>query len=213
MEGDISKVFDQLIEVNEADIIIRKNCKLCNHSLRHECETEWEQQDFNYNAATQWINNQVKNNGSLPHSEIGMKFSIQNVRNHMKDHYKAQERHIRLKDYAAKIENLVNLKQDRAKMLEVSLAVCYENLAQIASAETFGDIKSEKLKSDGINKVVSQMLSVIELQSKIEGEIKSKEMVQEKFVGIWVDMINKEQSDAKKKILISMLERFAGEQT
>jgi hypothetical protein len=211
LENSISKVFDTLIDVNEKDIIVRENCKLCKHSLRYEAERKWEELDFNYTKTNEWLNEQITDlNAHLEEDERERYFNTMNVRNHMKGHYKEQERQIRLREYASKIEDLVNLKQDKSRMLETSLAICYENLSKVASAETDGGIKSEKDRSAAINQVVSTMLSVIDMQAKMEGEIKSAEMVQEKFVGLWVDIINKEQSDVKKKVLVSMLEDFAG---
>jgi len=213
IDNSISKVFDKLIQVGESDIITKGNCKLCNHSLRGETELKWEGFDFNYSKTTDWLNEQIKDlNEHLDEDERELYFNVNNVRTHMKNHYREQERQIRLRDYSERIEDIVNIKQNRAKMLDTSLAVCLENLSKVASAETYGDIKSEKDRSDAINKVVAQMLKVIELQNKLEADIDTTEAIQEKFVSVWVNMINKEESDAKKKILVNMLEDFVGEQ-
>ena len=94
-------------------------------------------------------------------------------------------------------------------MLESCIAMCYENLARIASTEVEDNIKDEKIRSEAINKVMSTMMSVIDMQNKIEGEISSEEAMQQKFANVWINIINREESDVKKKILIEMLEDFS----
>ena len=210
IDGNIDEVFNALIDVDEEDVIYRENCKLCNHRLRFETERKWEEID-NFTQTAKWLNDQIDEYNDYQEDEDKEGyFSVMNVRTHMKSHYKEQERQIRLRDYSKKIEALVNIKQDRKHLLDVALAVCFENLSKIASIETGDNIKSEKSRSDAINKIMSTIISVIELQTKIDGEISSIDMVQEKFVNTWIDVINKERSDAKKQILIEMLEQFSG---
>lgn len=209
-EQQIDKVFDALIEVNEKDIIVRKNCKLCNHPLRFEAEQKWESLNFDYSNTSAWLNDEIKkHNEENSLSDMWEYISVQNVRNHMKSHYREQERQIRLREYSKKIEEIVKIKQDKERLLEAGLAVCFENLARIASVETNGDMKSEKSRSDAINKVMATILSIIDLQSRIEGEIATAELVKERFTQTWIDAINKEESEVKKGILIGMLEEFS----
>lgn len=208
IDGGINDVFNTLIDVDEEDIIYRENCKLCNHRLRFEAERKWEETD-NFTQTAKWLNEQVDEYNEYQDEEDQEDhFSVMNVRTHMKNHYKEQERQIRLKEYSKKIEALVNIKQDKKHMLDVALAVSFENLSKIASIET-GDMKSEKSRSDAINKIMATIVNIIELQTKIEGEISSIELVQEKFVNTWIDVINKEKSDTKKQILVEMLEQFS----
>lgn len=210
IDRNIDEVFNTLIDIDENDIIYRENCKLCNHRLRFEAEKKWEEIN-NYTQTAKWLNDKIDEyNNSHEDEDIEEHFSVMNVRTHMKNHYKEQEKQIRLKEYSKKIENLVNIKQDKRYLLEVALAVSFENLSTIASMEVDDDIKSAKSRSDAINKIMATIISIIELQTKIDGEISSIEMVQEKFVNTWIDVINKEKSDAKKQILVEMLEQFSG---
>jgi len=209
-EQQIDKVFDALVEVNEKDIIVRKNCKLCNHPLRFEAEQKWEELSYDYSNTSTWLNDEIKkHNEENQLSDMWEYLSVQNVRNHMKSHYKEQERQIRLKEYSKKIEEVVKIKQNKERLLEVGLAVCFENLGRIASVETNGDMKSEKSRSDALNKVMSTILNIIDLQSRIEGEVSTAEIVKERFVQTWINVINKEESDAKKTLLVEMLEEFS----
>ena len=209
-EQQITKVFDTLIEVNEKNIIVRKNCRVCNHPLRFETEKKWEESGFDYTQTATWINDEIKkHNEDNELSKMWEYVSIQNVRNHMKEHYQEQERQIRLKEYSKKIEDMVKIKQNKERLLEVGLAVCFENLGRIASVVTEGDMKSEKSRSDALNKIMTTILSVIDLQSRIEGEISTADMVKERFMQTWINVINKEESDVKKSLLIEMLEEFS----
>jgi BMFP domain-containing protein YqiC len=211
MEQKIDKIFDTLIEVNEKDIIVRENCKLCKSSLRFEAEQKWEELSFNYTKTLEWLNDEIDqlNMYATDESEKRAKFTLANVKNHMKNHYAEQERQIRLKEYAKNIESLVQVKQHKTHMLEACIAMCYENLGRIASTDVGNDIKEQKIRSEAINKVMSTMMSVIDLQNKIEGEISTAEAMQNKFTHLWIDIINREESDVKKKILIEMLEDFS----
>jgi len=209
-EQQIDKVFGALIEVNEKDIIVRKNCKLCIHPFRFEAEQKWEELNYDYSSTSTWVNDEIKkhnNDNSL--DDMWQYVSVQNVRNHMRNHYKEQERQIRLKEYSKKIEDVVKIRQNKERVLEFGLAVCFENLGRIASVQTNDDMRSEKSRSDAINKIMSTILSIVDLQSKIEGEASTAELVKEKFVQTWINVINKEQSDAKKSLLINMLEEFS----
>ena len=209
-EQRIDKVFNALIEVNEKDIVVRKNCKICNHPLRFEAEQKWEELNYEYSNLTTWINDQIKtHNEQNSLNDMWEYVSVQNVRNHMKEHYREQERQIRLKEYSKKIEDIVKIKQNKEHILEVGLAVCFENLGRIASVETDGDMRSEKARSDALNKIMSTILSVVELQARIENEMSTAELVKERFVQTWINVINKEQSDAKKSLLVGMLEEFS----
>ena len=209
-DNEIEKIFDTLIEVNTEDLIVKESCKLCNFRLRYDAERFWESCEKNYTQTVQWINDQVSNFNATVFTveEKEPLFTIANVRNHMRNHYSEQERQIRLKDYSSKIGALINIKQDKRRLLDVAIAVCYENLSRIASMETNGEVKNEKIRSEAISKIISNILSIIDVQGKLDGEISSFGLIQEKFEKVWIDFINKEQSDAKKKILIHMLEEF-----
>jgi hypothetical protein len=212
IEQNIEKVFNTLIEVNQEDIIVRDNCKLCNSSLRFEAEKQWEDLTKNFTKTTEWLNAEVdKLNLYLDDEEKESNFTVHNVKNHMKNHYAEQERQIRLRDYSKKIEELVQVKQHKSHLLESCVAICYENLADIASTEVGDDIKERKLRSDSINRIMSTMMSVIDLQNKIDGEISSADAMKSKFANIWIDIINREESDVKKRILMEMLEDFSKE--
>jgi hypothetical protein len=209
-DNQIDRVFDSLIEVNQNDIIVRKNCKLCVHSMRFESEQKWEELNYDYTNTTVFINDEVKkHNEDNTLDEMWAYLTVQNVTNHMKNHYKEQERQIRLREYAKKIGDIVQIKQEKGKLLETALAVCFENLSRIASIDTANDMRSEKSRSDATMKIMSTVLSIVDLQSRIEGEVAAADIVKERFVQTWVDVINKEESDAKKAILCSMLEEFS----
>jgi len=210
IDGNIDEIFNTLVDIDEEDIIYRENCKICNHRLRFEIEKKWEETE-NLTQTAKWLNEQVDDyNQYQEEDDQESHFSVMNVRTHIRSHYKEQERQLRLKEYSNKIEALVSIKKEKRHMLEIALAVCFENLSQIASVETDGNMKTEKNRSDAINKIISTMLSVIELQTKIDGEISSIDLVQEKFVNTWIEAINKENSDAKKQVLVEMLEQFSG---
>ena len=213
LDETIDKVFSSLIQLNEKDIVNVKSCRLCNHRYRFEVEDFWEKNDFNSSKAVEFLNNKIEedNESKSEEEEEENLFQGSSVRNHLKKHFREQEKQLRLKDYSEKIKNVMALKQKKSQLLEMSLAVCQENLSSIASAETNGDIKLEKIRSENINKTVSTMLSIIETQNKIEGEISSSKAIQEKLINIWVDAIQKEKSDAKKQVLYKMLEEFVNQ--
>lgn len=209
-DQNINKVFDALIEVNDNDIIVRKNCKLCNHPLRFEAEKKWEESNFEYTETSNWLQEEIKkHNEENELDDMWEYLSVQNVRNHMKNHYKEQERQIRLKEYSKKIEDVIKIKQDKSRLLEVGLAVCFENLGRMASIETDGSMKNEKSRSDALNKIMATILNIVDLQAKIESEVTTAEIVEERFVRTWIEAINKETSEAKKTILVGLLEDFS----
>jgi len=205
-------VFKSLIHVETDDIVVNESCRLCNHRLRFSAESYWVTQKFNMSKTLIWLNEQIKdkNNLAISSDDKENDFTYQSVRNHLSKHYADQERQIRLKEYAGNIEALIKDKQTHENMLDVALAACKENLARVASLDTYGDTNSEFKRSDSINKVINQMLSVMNEQSKLKGEIDAFDIVQEKFTNLWIDLINNEKNEAKQKIYIKMLEEFSG---
>lgn len=209
---DLKKsVLAPLIHVNEKDIISKPNCKLCNNPLRFEAEKYWEENDFNFSKTLRWINERVEDyNVTKPDDMEEMEsFSMANLNNHMKNHFREQERQLRLKEYAKSIESLLASKQDKMDVLDFALAACQENLARVASVETHGSAKGEISRADAINKVIKQMLDVVKTQKDMMGEISAIDIVQEKVAQIWIQMIGDEDNEAKKRIYVKMLEEFS----
>jgi hypothetical protein len=204
-------VLSPLIKVGEGDVITRTNCKLCNSSLRFECEENWEENEFNYAKTLRWYNERVdQHNLTKDAGEEDLTYlSMTNMRNHMKSHYREQERQLRLKSYARDIESLLDVKKEKMDILDFALAACQENLARVASVETYGSLKGEKERSDAINKVIAQILNVIKAQNEMIGEMSAIDIVQEKVAQIWIQMIGEEENEAKKRIYVNMLEEFS----
>jgi hypothetical protein len=206
-------VLDPLISVNANDIITKPNCKLCNSPLRLDAEVFWEENEFNKAKTLRWLNERVDDhNIDLEEDEDDLKmdyFSIINVKSHMDNHFKEQERQVRLRNYAENIESLLQAKKAKGDVLDFALAACQENLARMASVDTYGTLKGEKERSDGVNKCINQMLAVIKAQGEMEGELNAIDLVQEKVAQIWIQMIGEEENEAKKRIYVDMLESFS----
>jgi len=211
-DDDKPNVFKPLINIETDDVVVKESCRLCNHELRFATENFWASNKYNLSKTLIWLNEQLKdkNDIALHDDEKESDFTYQSMRNHLKKHYADQERQIRLKEYARDIEALIRDKQTHENMLDVALAACKENLSRVASLETFGAPATEFKRSDAINKVLAQMLSVMNEQAKLRGEINAFDIVQEKFTHLWIDIINEEQNEAKKNVYAKMLERFAG---
>jgi hypothetical protein len=204
-------VLDPLIKVNQDDVIVRSNCKLCSTDIRFEAEEYWEDNDFNYSKTLRWLNEQV-DNYNLTRADDDMEmifFTIANVKCHMKNHFKEQERQLRLKEYASNIESLIDAKREKIDILDFALAACQENLSRVASVETYGSLKGETTRADAVNKVINQMLNVIKAQTELNGDVNAIDLVQEKVADIWIQMIGEEENEAKKKIYVHMLEEFS----
>ena len=203
-------VLEPLIKLDEKDIITKPNCKLCNSPLRFEAENYWVENSFNRAQTLRWVNEQVDLcNDELSTDEKMEHFTIANIKNHMDNHFREQERQIRLKEYASNINSLLSAKREKMDILDFALAACQENLARVASLDTYGGFKEEKERSDAINKVINQMLNVIKAQTEMQGEMSAIDLVQEKVAQIWIQMIGDEENEAKKRIYVNMLEEFS----
>lgn len=197
MDNSYKKWFSELSTLNADDIICKSNCKICNHDLRFDAEAKWEQ-THSLTSVCMFLNQNIN-------SDSGIKFTVDNVRNHMYSHYADQQKRLWLKDYGSKLSAMMNYKISKDSTLEAILTSLHLKFMEIASDPTLGSTK----QSESMSKVAKTITEVIRAQSEIRGEIKTTQVVVEKFTNIWVNLITSFRNDpVTQKLLLEQLETF-----
>ena len=194
--------FKELSAINENDIICRPNCKICNSPFRSKAEDRWEESS-NFHAVLRLLNKLAEDNDN------DTKFNVQNVRSHMLNHYDQQERQIWKKEYLNRLSDMMNYKISKDHTFECLSNALQDKFLSIASDPTICPIK----QADTLVKISKTVSDIFKVQAELRGEIQSSQLISEKFVNIWVQLIGKEKDPSRQKALLEHLNLFREEMT
>jgi hypothetical protein len=127
-----------------------------------------------------------------------------NIRAHIYNHYFDQQRKIRVREYCARLPELLEHQLQQDRLFDMLLVTMQERYLDVVSDEAMEKAK----RSDAIIKLVGQMLKVVELQARLKGELRTVHVMAEKFLNVWVNAIQSEQDDTVKRRLIEALDIF-----
>lgn len=201
-EKKYEKWFDKLVTMEQPKVIRRKNCKICNLpvDVREWIETYWDKchnQSLVRSKLNEWAEKE----------ETGMKFNKMNIRSHMLNHYEQQERQMWLEDYALRMRDMMNYKISKDQMFEgLSTSL------QAQFLDVGADVTMDKNRqASSMVQLAKTLLDIAETQAKLRGDLKSAEVVAEKFKEIWVAMATKQDDPVMRKLLLENLNMFREE--
>ncbi len=199
LENSYKSMFKQITKLGKGDIIVRSNCKFCNHPLRNAAEERFERNHHTgYTVIESMFRDFEKKNPD--HATIG----IQSVRNHLLNHYLQQEKQIQLREYAERKQAWINYKISKDQQydsLSVSLLMQFEEIA--------ADPKSDPLKkADALCKLSKTFSEIDLIQAKLRGELHSVQVLYEKLAKVWLHIISMQDSDEVKSILMEAMHSF-----
>lgn len=192
--------FAEMTRLDENDIVCNVKCKFCNHPMRFEAEELWEQTRSVLRLKS-FFDKYRKEKPDDPHRYA---MNSSNIRAHIYNHYFDQQRKIRVREYCARLPELLEHQLQQDRLFDMLLVTMQERYLDVVSDEAMEKAK----RSDAIIKLVGQMLKVVELQARLKGELRTVHVMAEKFLNVWVNAIQSEQDDTVKRRLIEALDIF-----
>lgn len=190
-------LFENFSELDENNIIMRSNCKFCNHPLRAEAEEKFEvTQSF---APVERLFREYEKSHpkcSAPRYPA--------IRNHLHCHYLKQEKQLYLKEYAKRHLSWMNNKIEQDKKFESLQAQMEMKLLEIASDPTLDPFK----QVDSMTKLGKMILEIVGIQSKLRGELQPISLLSEKFMTVWSKVISQQNDPQTRQILFDALDAF-----
>ncbi len=200
LEKKINTYFDKITELQAGDIITHKGCKLCNHPLRGEAESLWEQTKGqhgrgSYARVIKFLNDRKDDHG-------GIIFHSQNVASHLNNHYEQQIKRINMRAYGSRLADIINYKINKDQMLETLGQALY-----LKTLEILADPEIPVLKQgEAAAKLSKEVLNICVTQANLRGELNVVDIYTEKFQNIIVKFIATEDDQVRQKDLIAQLD-------
>lgn len=198
LDRTYNELFNAVSELDENNLIVRRNCKFCNHPIRHDAEKKWEQVAGSFSPVKKFFETWEKDNPGYP------KMNGQNIRNHLLTHYAKQEQRLWLQEYAKECQSYMNYKISQDHRFEMLRAVIEKQLFDVGSNPTLDVIK----KSDQMVKLTKSLLDIDECQAKLRGDLKPVSVITERFMDVWLHVINSQENEQTKIQLLSALDQF-----
>ncbi len=199
VEQTYQNLFNELVKLEEGDIICKTNCKFCVHPLRAEGEERFERANRSSYLPVERLFREYEKQ----HPEIE-KTSYQAIRNHLLKHYIQQEKQLYQREYSERILALMNYKMNQDKQFEMLQAVMQEKLLEIAANPNLDPIK----QADAMTKLSKMWIEVTEIQAKLRGDLKTVNLVTDKFMNVWLHIISTQKNENVKKELMEALDSF-----
>lgn len=199
-ERKYEKYFQKITELKAGDVIVNVQCKLCNHPLRAEAEAKWEITKGNtgrgnYHLVTRYINEKIP--------EGGVKLNVQNVMNHLSNHYEQQAKRMWMREYGQHMADIMNYKLEKDQTFELLIQA---HKAKLLEAAADPNLEPHR-QSDMMTKHTKSILDIAMVQAKLRGEIDSLEVYKEKFQTLIINYIINEVKDGdQQRQLLERLE-------
>jgi len=194
-------MFKEVTKLEQDDIILRPNCKFCTHPLRREAETKWEQTHGSYAPVQRMFEKWEAEHPDEP------KMNFHNIRNHLLQHYAKQEKKLWLHEYANECKAYMNYKISQDRRFEMLRAVMEKQLFDIGSDVSLDPIK----QSDQLVKIGKMILEIDECQAKLRGDLKPVNVITERFMNVWLHVINNQDDESVRRKLMKALDDFQGQ--
>lgn len=199
IERTYGELFKKVSDLNDKDIIMRSNCKFCNHPIRVEAEERWERANRGSFVVVEKIfkTYEEKNPGVET-------MTYSNITNHLKTHYAQQDKQLRKREYMNRLTTMMNYKIDQEKQFELLTAALVDQFMKIGSDANICPVK----QSDAMTKLSKNLIDIAVTQTKLRGELDVMSIVKEKLRIAWTHMISQAEDPMAKKELISGLDYF-----
>lgn len=198
-ESSYEGLFRQLTDLGHGDIIIRPNCKFCNHPLRASAEELFEQR----NRTSYIVVERLFREYEASHPEAD-KMSTKCVRNHLKKHYLQQEKQLYLREYGRRLSDMMNYKISQDQQFELLNKALEDKFLEIGASPDLDPIK----QADTMTKLSKSILEIIAVQAKMRGDLEVINVLTDKFVNVWQHVISVQESAETKQELLLALDAF-----
>lgn len=204
-EKTYDKYFKKITELQANDVIVRQQCKFCNHPLRAEAETKWELTKGQHGKGSYGLVVKFLNEHADEYD--GVRFNYQNVSVHLNHHYEQQLKRLWLREYGRHLAEIMNYKINKDEMFEAMIQATQLKLFEMAANPDVDPVK----QADMMTKLIKSILDIAIVKAKLRGDIDTIDMYKEKFQNIIVNFIAKEQDPANKRELIEQLDMAKSE--
>lgn len=199
-EDTTKKSYNKFLnEISKIDnnIIHRKNCKFCNHPQRSGGEEIWDL-SHSLTKVKQFFEKCAEQDPSLP------PISIMNIKAHVYNHYYEQQKRYRLQEFSERLPQLIESQMTQDHLFDVLLVTLQEKYIDIVSNPMVEISKQVEL----MTKLGTMAIKIMELQYRLKGEIKTVNVMAERFVSVWVNLIQTEQDPLIKRKIADGLDVF-----
>lgn len=204
-EKTYDKYFNKITELQANDVIIRQQCKFCNHPLRAEAEEQWELTKGQHGKGSYRLVIKFLNEHADEYD--GVKFNHQNVSVHLNHHYEQQLKRLWLREYGRNLVEIQNYKIAKDEQFNALIQATQLKFFEVAADPDIDLIK----QSEAMTKLAKSILEIYVVQAKLRGDIDTIDMYKEKFQNIIVNFIAKEQDPANQRELIEQLDMAKSE--
>ncbi len=181
----------------DAKIIIKSNCKLCNSSNRADAENEYEKQNYNVQAVLNFL---IKKGENITYNA---------VQRHLERHYLAQERNIRLKEYAEDLAPILRSRQERRVQLSERVAILEKQLWSLSMELETADL-DQKIKGTAAVKQLSDTIASHEAEIyNIDKEAEPIALLMNNLRTIISDEVKKTKNEETKTVLVGLFDKLA----
>jgi hypothetical protein len=190
----VQEVFEKTSELVNDEIIVRPNCKFCNHPARFEAEEIWAKR-HNFSAIARFFDEYHGNNPGSP------KMSVQNVKAHIESHYEQQMRRIHIREYGERLSEFMQVNRSNEQRCIQLLASLELQLIEVASDPTLDKIK----QADAMVKMTRGVTDLLEAYNKITSEIDPARILLDKLKTVFDDAIRNQDREDVKNILLNVV--------
>lgn len=177
-------------------VVIKTRCKLCNSPLREGAEQMFED-GHSISKIRTWL---------LENGEV---IAISNVRNHLNEHYRSQERMACLREYCDNLAGMLERRRSRLADLECMLQMGFMELARILTLQTGGDFGKEKDRNDMIHKTKRDIRETIDSLLKMESNEAQMESVKQSVLKALSNRIEEAKTPEERKVCIEAMREFS----
>lgn len=202
IEQAYTKYFEKITELQAGDIITSAQCKFCNHPMRAEAESKWEQTKGrggkgSYSMVIKFLNEheQFEEHG-------GVKFNLQNVSVHINHHYEQQLKRIQMREYGKHLASIMNYKVGKEEMFEGMIQSFQLKLFETAANM---DLDAGKQVSM-MTQLGKQILETSMVQAKLRGDIDTLDVYKDKVQNVIVNFISSEKDTTRQRELLEQLD-------
>jgi len=189
-------LFQRTNELNKNSVIKKKNCKLCNSKLRAEAEQMWEDhRRYSFAPIHKWL---LTN---------GEDISINAVKNHLDRHYNKQLNHLRLSEYADKVNSMLEYDFDLRENVRTLVAITMNTLSEAVAMDD-SNSKEQSVKIKNINETIKLLKDLTELEHQLNMDIDPVQLVNDKLNRVFIKMRDSAKTDEERFIIIDILNKL-----
>lgn len=198
LEQTYSELFKKVTKLDPTGVFHKTNCKFCNHPIRHEAETKWDQVGRSFAPVERLFRAWEADNPNYP------KMTNQNVSTHLYKHYAQQEKKMWLAEYVDDCKAYMNYKISQDRRFEMLRTMIEKQLFEIAANPKLDVIK----QSDQMVKLGKMVLDIDECQAKLRGDLKPVNVITERFMNVWLHVIKNQEDEKVRHQLQQALDHF-----